>query len=337
MNVAAKLSVFVAGTFGLFVLAYGVGSLVDPIAPSGATVEIAADEQPGGAHGGQAPVPVGTGSVGGPAEVELPGLAVAERGYALQLLDTTPGQGESVEVAFTVAGPDGGPTTDYTRTHEKEMHLIVVRRDLTGFAHLHPERDGAGTWRVPVNLAEAGAYRVFADFAPTALGEAITLGSDLFVSGTYAAAEPSALSSAWSADGYEVALSGDPRAGTAADLSFVVRRDGVEVADLEPYLGAFGHLVSLREGDLAYLHTHPAEEARAEARGGPAIRFGTAFPTAGRYRLYLNFAHAGTVRTAEFTVAVPAGAPAPAPAAAAPIEAPASAPAPAPAGGHGGH
>ena len=116
----------------------------------------------------------------------------------------------------------------------------------------------------------------------------------------------------WSADGYAVTLAGTPTAGAESELAFTVTRDGRETADLEPYLGAFGHLVSLRAGDLAYLHTHPAEEASAEERGGPAIRFATTFPTAGRYRLYLNFAHGGEVRTAEFTVEVPAGSPSPA-------------------------
>ena len=71
--------------------------------------------------------------------------------------------------------------------------------------------------------------------------------------------------------------------------------------------------MSLRSGDLAYLHTHPAEEARGDERGGPEIRFATTFPTAGRYRLYLNFAHGGEVRTAEFTVEVPEGSGTPSP------------------------
>ena len=64
-----------------------------------------------------------------------------------------------------------------------------------------------------------------------------------------------------STDGYDVTLGGRPIAGQESELTFTVRRNGEPVTDLEPYLGAFGHLVSLRGGDLAYLHTHPAEEA----------------------------------------------------------------------------
>lgn len=84
-----------------------------------------------------------------------------------------------------------------------------------------------------------------------------------------------------------------------------MNRNGEPLTQLEPYLGAFGHLVSLRTADLAYLHTHPAQEATAGERGGPQVRFGTTFPTAGTYRLFLDFRVDGAVRTAEMTVEVP--------------------------------
>ena len=69
-----------------------------------------------------------------------------------------------------------------------------------------------------------------------------------------------------------------------------VTRDGEPVTVLEPYLGAFGHLVALRDGDLAYLHVH-AEGADPEAgqTTGPDIAFAAEAPTAGRYLLYLDF------------------------------------------------
>ncbi len=72
---------------------------------------------------------------------------------------------------------------------------------------------------------------------------------------------------------------------------------------LEPYLGAFGHLVALRDGDLAYLHAHPegAEAAPGEV-SGPTVAFAVEAPTAGRYLLYLDFQVDGQVRTAAFTV-----------------------------------
>jgi hypothetical protein len=76
-----------------------------------------------------------------------------------------------------------------------------------------------------------------------------------------------------------------------------VSRDGEPVTDLEPYLGAYGHLVALREGDLAYLHVHPEG-----GDAGPEVPFAVEVPSAGGYRLFFDFRHEGVVRTAELAV-----------------------------------
>jgi hypothetical protein len=93
-------------------------------------------------------------------------------------------------------------------------------------------------------------------------------------------------------DGYEVRFAGTPAgAGPEAELDFTVTRNGQPVA-LDDYLGAKGHLVALREGDLAFLHVHPDEDR---------LRFMASFPSAGRYRLFLQFKADGEVHTAAFT------------------------------------
>lgn len=297
MNVGVKLTAFAAATAAVFGLAFGVGAVLDPIAPDDEVVTAAADH---GAHSSAA----SAGEAG--AGAALAGLAVSARGYTLKLRDVTPAQGRDMEIAYSITGPDGAAVLDFDTVHEKPMHLIVVRRDMSAFQHLHPKRDADGTWRSPVDLSTAGVYRIFADFSPSALGETITLGTDVFVPGDHAPVELPDPGSVWSSEGYEVTLAGAPVAGAESELAFTVTRDGDKLTDLESYLGAFGHLVSLRSGDLAYLHTHPVEETNPGQLGGPVIRFATTFPTAGRYRLYLNFAHDGEVRTAEYTVEVPA-------------------------------
>lgn len=105
-------------------------------------------------------------------------------------------------------------------------------------------------------------------------------------------------------DGYEVTLAGDPVPGES-ELGFTVRLDG-EVVTPDPYLDADGHLVALRVADLAYQHVHPLDTPGAE------VRFGADLPTAGAYRLFLDFSHGGEVHTAAFTVEVPEAPSAPA-------------------------
>ncbi len=205
--------------------------------------------------------------------------------------------GRPGRLAFTVTGPDGEPLTDYTRTHDKDLHLVVVRRDLTGYQHVHPEQDEAGRWSVPLTLPAAGTYKLVADFQPAGRSTPLALTSDLTAPGTSTPVPLPAERRNAEVDGYTVTLDGDLTAGTVSELALSVSRDGRPVADLEPYLGAYGHLVALRAGDLAYLHVHPESEVP-----GPEIVFGADVPAAGAHRLYLDFQHDGVVRTAEFTV-----------------------------------
>jgi hypothetical protein len=171
------------------------------------------------------------------------------------------------------------------------MHLIVVRRDLTGFQHLHPTENADGTWSLGVTLPEAGAYRVFADFSVA--GKPYTLADDLAVDGSLRSHELPAPAGAVEVDGLRVVLAeGATKAGAESALSFTVTRAGKPVA-LADYLGAKGHLVALRQGDLAFLHVHPDEHR---------LKFMAAFPTAGTYRLFLQFKTTdGRLHTAAFT------------------------------------
>src|SRR5690606_5083941 len=138
----------------------------------------------------------------------------------------------------TIDDADGRPVTDYDVVHEKELHLIVVRRDLTGFQHLHPTLDHHGVWRTDVDLT-AGTWRVYTDFS--AHGTPLTLGTDLQVAGAYQPAGAVAESRVAEVDGYRVRLSGEVTPGSDAELTLNVTRDGAPVTELQPYLGAHGH------------------------------------------------------------------------------------------------
>ena len=183
-----------------------------------------------------------------------------------------------------------------------ELHLIVVRRDMTDFQHVHPERDAQGRWSVPLTLAQPGPYKVFADFIPAGRDKPLTLAADLTAPGAYTPAPAAEPSRTASIDGYDVSLAGELAAGASSKLTLTVAKDGRPVTDLQPYLAAYGHLVAIRDGDLAYLHVHPDGELDDPAtKPGPDITFYADVPSAATYRLFLDFQHAGVVRTAVFT------------------------------------
>ena len=283
MSTPARLAGFVAVTALVFGAAALAGGAADPDPPGDRAVEMR-DEH------AMAPEPGGQGAMAEQHPVR--GLAVAQDGLRLQLADDELRRGAAERLRFRIVGPGGRAVRDFDRRHERRMHLIVVRRDTTGFQHLHPHMTAGGTWTVPLRLAEAGSYRVFADF--TRDGEPFTLASDLRVDGAAdLRALPAPAPAAAAGDGYRVRLDGAPvRAGRAAELRFGVTKAGAPVR-VERYLGAGGHLVALREGDLAFLHVHPT--------GDRAAAFEATFPTPGRYRLFLQFKHDGRVHTAAFT------------------------------------
>ena len=220
-----------------------------------------------------------------------PGLAVAQEGYRLVAEATTLGAGPAIPFRFRLDGPDGRPLQRYEQLHERELHLIVVRRDLIGFQHVHSTRAADGTWAIDLDLREGGTWRAFADFAPTGGPAQLTLGVDLQVAGAF---EPGAAPAAAAAPDPSIEVRIDRRGD---DIEITVRRDG-EVIQPEPYLGARGHLVALRAGDLAYLHVHPLEGA------GPAVRFMAHLPTVGPYSLFFDYQVGGVVHTATTTIEV---------------------------------
>lgn len=300
MTTPVKLAAFAAVLGLAFAAALGLGNLVGPVAASSPEHkgESMTSNHSTSTHGTPREDPAR--GVGTPK-----GLQVSQDGYTLVPHSSElPAAGATY--AFRILDKDGKPVTEYTPSHDKNLHLIVVRRDLAGFAHVHPVMAPDGTWRVPLRAtAGAGMYRVFADFVPAGQDSGLTLGTDLSVAGTYSPRPLPVPARTTVVDGYTVTLAGELRPGTSNKLTLTVSRDGRPVTDLQPYLAAYGHLVVLRAGDLAYLHVHPSgQPGDGKTRPGPEITFYAEVPTTGSYRLYLDFQRGGVVRTAEFTATV---------------------------------
>jgi hypothetical protein len=295
MNAPQKIGGFAVGLVVVFAAAFGVGAALGP-EPSDVTAEHAQSHEDESVAEAQDAV-----------AADIPaGLSSTEDGYTLNLAEARASAGKQIPLRFRITDATGAPVMRYVESHEKQLHLIVVRRDMVGFQHVHPTLDGSGTWSVPVDLA-AGDYRVFADFVPAG-GEALTLGADLHVAGPYDPRSLPPAATTDTVDGYTVTLSGALNANESSRLTLSVSRGGEAVTDLQPYLGAYGHLVALRASDLAYLHVHPmGEPGDGVTPAGPEIGFHTTIPSSGDYRLFLDFKHEGVVRTAEFTVSVGAG------------------------------
>jgi hypothetical protein len=308
VSAPAKLAGFAAVLAVLFGGGAAAGGFADPDAPNAApeTTAEAAHAEPaamksmGAGEGGHA-----AGGAHGAKGKAVRGLAVADNGLRLVVDDPDFRRGRTEQLRFRIVDDRGRAVRDFDVEHTKRMHVIVARRDLTGFQHLHPRMAADGTWTTALRLPDAGSYRVFADFSHD--DEATTLAGDLRVDGGADLRPLTAPASMARSDGgYDVRLeSRTARAGRESELRFTVLKDGHPV-HVEPYLGADGHLVAMREGDLAFLHVHPADHghegtaAKAEEHDD-SIGFEATFPTTGHYGLFLQFKHEGGVHTVAFT------------------------------------
>jgi hypothetical protein len=226
------------------------------------------------------------------------GLSSVAGGYSFVSARSTLPLDRPTAFTFRIVDGQGRPVRNVDLDGGVRVHLIVVRRDFAGYRHVHPTLRPDGSWTVPLTLTAPGAYRAFADFEIA--GRKTVLGRDLFVPGSFTPAPLPAPHSSAVTDGYHVELAHDAlHAGRATKLRFSISRNGEAVRSFDSYVGHRGHLVALREGDLSYSHVHPEPDARVGE-----IVFHTQLPSAGRYRLFLQFKVDGVVHTAPFTVEV---------------------------------
>ncbi|MGK5740249.1 copper resistance CopC family protein [Micromonospora sp. URMC 103] len=240
---------------------------------------------------------------GGAGGGQATGTTVSAGGYTLQPMERSQPAGVSVDYRFRIVGTDRKPATRFAVVHDKPLHLIVVGRDLSGYQHLHPTMAPDGTWSVALRLGRAGPYRVYADFAVTntdGTNLPLVLGVDHDVPGAHAPAPLPPAQPQATAGPFAVSMEGTPTVGVTVPMVFRVARTGADAPPrLERYLGAYGHLVVVREGDLGYVHVHPEPELV-----DGTVKFWLTVPSAGRYRAYFDFQVDGAVHTAEYTVNV---------------------------------
>jgi hypothetical protein len=221
--------------------------------------------------------------------------------------------GRDVKVRFRARARDSGQIVrDYAVVHERRFHLFVVGHDLNYFAHVHPDWHQDGTLDVTLRLPKPGVYRLLADFVPSDAPpqwiEKTIVTSDYEGTLASAAAALHADLSPKLIDGVRVTLgvSPTPVAGREQPLVFDLADavTGAPISDLELYLGASGHLLTVSEDVTDAAHSHPIVDA-ASLRG-PKVVFQVVFPRKGLYRVWAQFQRAGRIVTVHFTIPVTA-------------------------------
>jgi len=224
-------------------------------------------------------------------------------------VDSSPlGQGrDRLTIRLTnPSAPDRAPTL--LTVHDRLLHLFIVSRDLQWFQHLHPEETADGAFGLDVTWPAVGIYGVFADFYPA--GGTPQLLQTTVVTADYRGLSfprPAALqadSDQRRTDGSVSVTLSSPRlvAGREQTLTFTLAdaASGAPITDLEPYLGAPGHLFVTSADLVDATHSHPLNSRST----GPDVKFDVTFPRPGLHKMWAQFQRRGVVVTVAFVVAV---------------------------------
>jgi hypothetical protein len=214
---------------------------------------------------------------------------------------------------FTVFDKNGKRLhqNDYKIEHEKRMHVIVVSSELSQFQHVHPVFDtNTNSFKLPdFAFPIAGNYRIYTDFTVGSHdgsgGHTAVQYQDVIV-GAPSSAPPIPLgnpTNTASVNGTTIDLAVKPgKSGLERKLTFTLDRNGKAVSDLQKYLGALGHLVVIREGDLEYIHTHTKATDVSKQNG--KVDFTVDFNQPGTYKAFVQFQRDGQVMTASYVITV---------------------------------
>ena len=228
---------------------------------------------------------------------------------AIETSPRGPGVGTPTHIRLIVNDPRTNELVkNFETVHERLLHLFILSQDLTYFAHVHPALQSDGSFVYEEVFPNPGAYRLIADFLPVN-GSPQFVQQTVVTSGYRGSLLPSARLTPDLADkiidGVRIRLSMPSPVGGRAQLltfEFLDASTGQPISDLEPYLGAVGHLLLVSADLQDAAHSHPVADMSAAV--GPTVVFQALFPRATVYRFWIQVQRHGRVIAAPFTVAV---------------------------------
>jgi hypothetical protein len=224
------------------------------------------------------------------------------RAYRLEMRETASAGAPSgaVALAFEVTDPESGErVTQFETVHEMLFHLLAVSEDLNHFLHEHPVLGPDGIFRINLRLPQPGAYRMLCDFYPQGGFPQAIIKKFNYGPETTHKEHASELKEDLSAKrGYNlgVSLRTKPNHLTAGEPSQLLF-DLDDFRGLQPYLGAWAHMLIASWDTHELIHAHPTV-----SYGRKTTQFDLVFPRAGYYRMWVQFQRQGVVNTVAFTI-----------------------------------
>jgi hypothetical protein len=237
--------------------------------------------------------------------------------YTVSPKPVQPGMEEDLSFAINMGGIG---VSKFKTVHTKPMHLVIVNRSLTYFAHVHPVQNREGVFHLKYAFPSSDSYLIFPDVTPVGATHNTVFHLEQGVGESNGVVATLTPSSTFAQDGYEYNLNLLPAGGSlgsSTTLAIDVKKDGKRVTKFGKYLGALGHMVIISQDGKDFLHAHPHEgkkshelmdmpgmdAAAMESKPG-TVNFLTSFAHAGLYKVWAQFNIGGKIRTTEFVIAI---------------------------------
>lgn len=211
--------------------------------------------------------------------------------------------GVPTTLRFTIPGAKGVPIKEFAVSHDAKVHLILISHGLARFAHIHPDVDlKTGVLSADFTFPTGGVYHLFADYQePGQMMMTATARVEVGGDATPAPELQSDVPGLLKGEGIAAKVSVEgAKPGAEAKVRFEVVDGEKPVTDLEPYMGAMGHLVVVSADAKKYVHAHPTEKAEAKH----VVTFEAAFPSPGIYKGWGQFKRGGQVRIVPFVIRI---------------------------------
>lgn len=233
--------------------------------------------------------------------------------------------GIPAQLQFKLTEADGSPAK-LSIEHEKILHVIVIGADMQSFAHIHADDDRSltreeitgSTFTLNHTFPKAGEYIVAVDYLHGLVHESRQFRVQVGPEKPHAV---TTYASPGSFNGYDVEFAYTaPLVGDVATIRYTVRKDGVPVTDLVPYLGAAMHVAIVKNDLSEFIHTHGEvhppgyvaptnlknhQHTPPPAQFGPIVEAHAVFPSPGLYTVFGEFKDAnGAIVATRFTVRV---------------------------------
>jgi hypothetical protein len=213
---------------------------------------------------------------------------------------------QPVTISILIKDKDNKPVKEFETVSTKKMHLVVVSKNLSYFAHIHPTFKGNGRFEITTKFPTGGDYKLIAEMTPVGASDYSIEDHWITVQGTPPASvqiEPDTKLSKV-IDGTKVTLSFDEKvkAKTNIDMNFTLYNaaSNKPIKNLKPYLGTVGHAVAIDKDVKQFMHIHPLYPKGK----GPKVVFMTYFPSKGVYKVWAQFNVNGHILTVPFVINV---------------------------------